>query len=113
MKKYWIIIVLLIGLIVFQYFYNRPSEPIVSDPTEYVERIGSLESEIDSLYRIKEETHIRIDTIYQKLDNNTKEYEKDFNTIVTNNASEDLSFFLNYIRANRARLDSLRSNSGY
>lgn len=113
MKKYWIIIALLIGLIVFQYFYNKPSESTVSNPTEYVERIDSLESEIDSLYKVKEETHIRIDTIYQKLDNNTKEYEKDFNTIVTNNASEDLSFFLDYIRANRARLDSLRNNSGY
>ena len=113
MKKYWIIIILLIGLIVFQYFYNKPSEPIVSDPTEYIERIDSLELEIDSLYKVKEETYIRIDTVYQKLDNNTKEYEKNFNTIVTNNASEDLSFFLNYIGANKARLDNLRNNSGY
>ena len=113
MKKYWIIIALLIGFLVFQYFYLKPNEQSTLDTTEYIERIDSLESEIDSLYKVKDSTYIQIDTIYQQLNNNTKEYEKDFNTIIDNNASEDLSFFLNYIGSNKARLDSLCNNSGY
>lgn len=115
MRKYWhwIVIALLVGLIIFQYFSKKPANYPILDSTEYIERIDSLESEIDSLYKVKDSTYIQIDTVYQQLGNNTKEYEKDFNTIINNNASEDLRFFLNYIGANRARLDSLRNNSGY
>lgn len=113
MKKYWIIIALLAALIVFQYFYyNKPQQPI-SDPTEFIEKIDSLESEIDSLYKVKDSTYCKIDTVYKQLDNNTKEYEENFNTIINNDASEDLSFFLDYIRANRTRLDSIRNFAGY
>ena len=38
MKKYWIIIILLIGLLIFQYFYLRHNEPPILDATEYIER---------------------------------------------------------------------------
>ena len=113
MKKYWIIIVFLIGLLIFQYFYTKPNKNSILNTTKYIEKIDSLESEIDSLYKVKDSTYIQIDTVYQQLNNNTKEYEKDFNTIIDNNASEDLSFFLNYIGSNKARLDSLCNNSGY
>lgn len=113
MKKFWVIIILLIGLLIFKYFLSRHNEPPILDATEYIERIDSLESKIDSLYKVKDSTYIQIDTVYQQLNNNTKEYEKDFNTIIDNNASEDLRFFLEYIKSNRARLDSLCNNSGY
>lgn len=113
MKKYWIIIILLVGALVFQYFYFKPSKQSVSDPKEFIERIDSLESEIDSLNSVRDSISCRIDTVYQKLDNNTKEYEKDFNTIISNDSSEDLRFFLGYINDNRARLDSLCNSSGY
>lgn len=113
MKKYWIIIALLVGVIIFQYFYFKPQKQVTSDPTEFIEKIDSLESEIANLSNVRDSISCRIDTVYQKLDNNTKEYEKDFNTIISNDADEDLRFFLGYINDNKHRLDSLRNSSGH
>lgn len=98
------LILLLFGSFIIGYLLC-PKKAVVSEET--IEKIDSLESKIDSIYIIKESIQERIDTIYVKLEENNKQYEKDFNNILNNDANEDFLFFLNYIDSNRARLDSI------
>lgn len=107
MKKNWIIAFLVIVIILQGYFLFKPANNTISDSTEYIERIDSLESEIDSLINIREDIIERVDTIYVKLNNISSEHEKDVDIIVNNDVSEDYSFFLEYIRNNKSRLDSM------
>ena len=71
------------------------------------ERIENIQSQVDSVYVIKDSIQERIDTVYVRLENNNKQYEKDVNRILTNDANEDRMFFLEYINTNRDRLDSI------
>lgn len=71
------------------------------------ERIENIQSQVDSIYVVKDSIQERIDTVYVKLENNNKQYEKDVNHILANDANEDRMFFLEYINFNRARLDSI------
>lgn len=74
------------------------------------EKIEQIQTEIDSIYTVRDSIKERIDTVYIKLENNNKQYEKDVNHVLGNDADEDLIFFRDYINANRTRLDSI-SNS--
>lgn len=80
------------------------------NPEEFIEKIDSLDSKIDSIYVVRDSICEKIDTIYVKLEDNNKHYEENFNRVINNDASEDYVFFLDYINSNRARLDSI-SNS--
>lgn len=91
------------------YFYSN-RVPATQNPDEFIERIDSLDSRIDSVYVIRDSIYEKIDTVYVKLENNNKQYEENFNRVITNDASEDYVFFLDYINANRARLDSIGNN---
>ena len=109
--KIWIIyfiffIVYFLSLIFI--FDNKKKS--VQEPEEFIERIDSLDSKIDSIYIVKDEVQEKIDTVYIKLEDNNKQHEENFNRIINNDANEDYVFFLDYINANRARLDSI-SNS--
>lgn len=75
--------------------------------TQSKEKIENIQSQVDSIYSKKDSIQERIDTIYVRLENNDKQYEKDVNHILTNDANEDRMFFLEYINSNRARLDSI------
>lgn len=107
MKKNWIIAFLAIVIILQGYFLFKSEKTTISDSTEYIERIDSLELEIDSLSNIRDSIIERVDTIYVKLNNISSEHEKNVDIIVNNDVSEDYSFFLEYIRSNKSRLDSL------
>lgn len=93
----------------FCYFYSN-RVPANQNPEKFIERIDSLDSKIDSVYVIGDSIREKIDTVYIKLEDNNKYYEKNFNRVINNDASEDYVFFLNYINANRARLDSISDN---
>lgn len=93
----------------FYYFYSSKS-PTTQNPDEFIEKIDSLDSKIDSVYVIGDSIREKIDTVYIKLEDNNKYYEENFNRVINNDASEDYVFFLNYINANRARLDSISDN---
>lgn len=71
------------------------------------ERIEHIQSQVDSVYVVKDSIRERIDTVYVKLENNNKQYEKDVNRVLDNDVNEDRVFFLEYINSNRARLDSI------
>lgn len=79
-------------------------------PDEFIEKIDSLDSKIDSIYVVRDSICEKIDTVYVKLEDNNKQYEENFNRVINNDANEDYVFFLGYINSNRARLDSI-SNS--
>jgi outer membrane lipoprotein-sorting protein len=107
MKKNWIIIFLIIVIIFLNYCLFKSNNTTISDSTEYIEKIDSLESEIDSLNNIRNDILERVDTIYVKLNNINSEHEKNVSIIVNNDIDEDYSFFLEYIRNNKSRLDSM------
>ena len=79
-------------------------------PDEFIEKIDSLDSKIDSIYVVKDSICEKIDTVYVRLEDNNKQYEENFNRVINNDTSEDYVFFLDYINFNRSRLDSI-SNS--
>ena len=77
---------------------------------ESIEKIDSLNFKVDSIYIIRDSIVKKIDTIYTELEDNNKQYEKNINHVINNDANEDYMFFLNYINSNRARLDSINNN---
>ena len=96
MKKVWIIIILIyIATILLLIFL--PNRLSVSDDVI----INS--SEIDSIYIINDSISVEIDTIYIQIKETKIEYEKDYNTIITNNMCEDYIFFSDYLKS---RFDS-------
>lgn len=110
-KKVLAVLVVLwvVAVCLFCYFYSN-RVPVTQNPDEFIEKIDSLDSKIDSVYVIGDSIREKIDTVYIKLEDNNKYYEENFNRVINNDASEDYVFFLNYINANRARLDSISDN---
>lgn len=106
-KKYWyIFLIIAAGFVLWCWPENEPSVPDVS---EYVNKIDSLQSEIDSISTLRDSIDQRIDTITITIEKTHIQYEKDRTTILDNTTSEDYLFFLDYIRSNRARLDSINN----
>ena len=105
----FVILFIILAILLFS-FCHLCSKPKSENSDEFIEKLDSLNSQIDSIYIVKDSILESIDTVYIQLNNNNKQYEKDFNRIVNNDANEDYVFFLNYINSNRARLDSIRNN---
>lgn len=104
-KKYWyLLLVIAVGVILW--CWPRDDSP-VPDVSEYVNKIDSLQSEIDSIATLRDSVDQRIDTITITIEKTRIKYEKDRNIILDNTTSEDYVFFLEYIRDNKARLDSI------
>ena len=89
--------------------YNRWSS-MKKNPEEFIKKIDSLDFKIDSIYIVRDSILEKIDTVYIKLEDNNKQYEKNVNNILNNDANEDYVFFLKYINSNKARLDSINNN---
>ena len=99
-KKNWqILLVIAVGIILWCWPEDNPPVPDVS---KYVEKIDSISILRDSIDQ-------RIDTIKITIEKTHIQYEKDRNTILSNTTSEDYVFFLDYIRSNQARLDSINN----
>lgn len=104
-KKYWrILLIIAVGVILWCW---PESDSSVPDVSEYVNKIDSLQSEIDSITTLRDSIDQRIDTITITIEKTHIRYEEDRNTILNNTTSEDYVFFLEYIRNNRTRLDSI------
>lgn len=111
MSKTWKVILsisIAINLVLGYLLYCKPV-PSNSDSKEYIERINSLESELDSLQERRDEVREEIDTINIQLENVDKEYAKAIDNIISNSLDDDYRFFVEYIRRNRARLDSINN----
>lgn len=94
------VVIIILGIVIFK---NCEKEVSVSP-------VDTLTSKIDSIYVIKDSILEEIDTVYVKLEENKKQYEKNFNRIINHTVSEDYVFFHKYIESNKSRLDSI-SNS--
>lgn len=106
-KKNWqILLVIAVGIILWCWPEDNPPVPDVS---EYVEKIDSLQSQIDSISTLRDSVDQRIDTVTITIEKTHIQYEKDRTTILGNTTSEDYVFFLDYIRSNKARLDSINN----
>lgn len=111
MSKTWKVILsasVTINLVLGYLLYNRLA-PISSDPKEVVERIDSLGSELISIQERRDKVKEEIDTVYILLKNVDKEYIEARNHIIANSLNDDYSFFVEYLRRNRARLDSINN----
>lgn len=85
-------------------------KPLPSNNDKYLETIDSLELELDSLSNYKDSIKHKIDTIVVELENNNKEYEEIYNTILSNSTSSDFIFFSEYLENYRKRLDSINNS---
>lgn len=106
-KKYWSILLIIAGGIILWCWPENDSP--VPDVSKYVNKIDSLQSEIDSITTLRNNIDQRIDTITITIEKTHIQYEEDRNTILNNTTSEDYVFFLEYIRNNRTRLDSINN----
>lgn len=110
-KKTIVLLIVLWSIFVCLFCYLFSDEvSTIKNSDEFIEKIDSLNSKIDSIYIVRDSICEKIDTVYIKLENNNKQYEENFNRVINNDASEDYVFFLDYINANRARLDSINNN---
>ena len=107
-KRNWLIILLLIAMGAILWCWPKGGSS-VTDVSEYTEKIDSLQSEIDSISVLKDSVDQRIDTIIITIEKTHIKYEKDRNIILSNTTSEDYVFFLEYLRSNKARLDSINN----
>ena len=106
-KKYWYIL-LIIAVGVILWCCPRGDSP-VPDVSKYINKIDSLQSEIDSITTLRDSIDQRIDTVTITIEKAYIQYEKDRNIILNNTTSEDYMFFLEYIRSNQPRLDSINN----
>ena len=106
-KRNWPI--LLIIVVSFIFWYKPEDASPTYDTSKYVKEIQSLQTQIDSLSILKDSIDQRIDTVIITIEKTHIQYEKDRNTILSNNTGEDYMFFLNYIRSNTTRFDSINN----
>lgn len=100
----YIITTIALGVILWD---PRSNSVVLDNTSVYINQIDSLQKEIDYVSSMKDSIEQKIDTITIRIIENKVQYEKDRNTILNNTTSEDYVFFTEYIRANRARLDSI------
>lgn len=106
MQKAVLIISIILNLIL-GYIILKPKK----QPTNYQEKVDSIEVKIDSIKSKRDSIKVKIDTITIKIKDNEKQYKKDVNTIISNNSDEDYLFFINYLKWNRERHDSINNSS--
>ena len=78
---------------------------------DYSKRIDSLESELSSIKIKRDSIAERIDTTIIKIKQNEKSYKETISNIVNNTTSDDYIFFINYLKWNRERFDSINNSN--
>ena len=80
-KKNWqILLVIAVGIILWCCWPK--DDPAVPDVSEYVEKIDSLQFQIDSISTLRDSVDQRIDTVTITIEKTHIRYEKDRNTIL-------------------------------
>lgn len=109
MSKTWKVILsvsIAINLVLGYLLYSEPA-PVNSDSEKFIEKIDSLESELNSIQERRDEVREEIDTVYIQLETIQKEYGETVDNIIANSPDDDYCFFVEYLRRNKARLDSI------
>lgn len=106
-EEHWpeVIIILLFLMILLVKCSGEKSDP---SPVikETIIRIDSIQTQIDSVEVVKDSIIYKIEKVYEQIEHVDTVYKEKYITIINNNSSEDYEFFINYINANRSRLDS-------
>lgn len=110
MQKVWKIISIfsIIANIALCLIVFRPNEAEHSTK-EYINKIDSLELVLLSIRNERDSVRDRIDTVYANLNETERDYEEIRNVIISNSTSDDYLFFTEYLRRNKARLDSINN----
>lgn len=93
---------LALGYIIF-----KPEKQVKT--TDYSERIDSFESKLSSIKSKRDSIAGRIDTTVIKIEQNEKNYKETISNIINNTTSDDYIFFINYLKWNRERFDSINN----
>ena len=111
MGKVWkeglIVILLIFNSLALGYIIFKPEK---QNP-DYSKRIDSLESELSSIKTKRDSIAGRIDTTIIKIKQNEKIYKETISNIINNTTSDDYIFFINYLKWNRERFDSINNSS--
>lgn len=102
-----ILAISLICNIILGFLLYKDSSPSI--PNVSTEKIDSLGVEVTGLEKAKDSVKVRIDTIQILIRDNDLQYKKEVSTIINNTLDSDYSFFREYLRWNRARLDSINN----
>lgn len=108
-RKIILIISLVTNVVLGYILYNKPKQIGSSDFSEYIEKIDSLELELQKQNGHRDSIENEIDTIYIKIKDNNTEYEEDRDVIINNSTNDDYIFFIDYLSGNKSRLDSINN----
>lgn len=103
-KKYWYVLLIIAGVILWLWPRDNPSNIDISNDIKSIE---STQSKIDSLTIVRDSIDKQIDTITITIEKTYIQYEKDRNIILNNNINEDYMFFSDYVEQQSSRLDSI------
>lgn len=104
MKKHIIVCVsLLLICVTIGFTINK----LIRQTPNYSQRIDSLEYELSSIKNKRDSVRKEIDTTIIKIKENERYYKETVRTITNNNTNEDYIFFINYLKWNRERYDSI------
>lgn len=99
-KCFYVLIV--VSILVLGYFTFK-SKKVDSN----IKKIDSLELEISAVKSKRDSIKGRIDTTIIKIKENEKYYKETVSTIINNTTDDDYIFFINYLKFNRERHDSI------
>lgn len=101
-----IVILIIINILLCVFILNGSEK---SERT--LDRIDTLEKQILTIESKKDSVKRRIDTTVIKIEQNEKHYKEVVRIINNNTPDSNYVFFLNYLRQNKTRLDSIRNSN--
>ena len=101
------LVLLVLSNLILVYIIFKPEKH--TNIPNYSEKIDSLESKISNIKIKRDSIEKRIDTTIIKIKYNEKTYKETISTIINNNTDSDYIFFINYLKQNRERHDSINN----
>lgn len=104
------IIIIVLTLIIILGGIFRPPPQLPKSIEESKAKIENIQTKVDSIEVRKDSIIYKIKTVYEQINHYDTIYKEKFNSVVNYTADESYEFFINYINANRERLDSCINN---
>lgn len=102
MNKWIITLLTVVIFLLLVIFMLQPTKEI-----QYKEQIDSLDIESQILNYKRDSISHKIDTVVIKLKENEIVYKETTHSVINNTINEDYVFFVNYLKQNKERLDSI------
>lgn len=104
-----ILILFIINSLALGYIILKPTEKSLN--SNYSNKIDSLKSELLLIKTKRDSVNKRIDTTIVKIKQNERIYKETVNNIINNTVDDDYIFFINYLKENRERFDSINNSN--